>query len=300
MAGINLLGHEENGNEKKREGAAGFELTHPDKGKSKPPVAREGALTYVREILDTHRPLEKPRRTEAKRTPLPDPKRKHSLSFFHHDAAKNAPNGNGNGIGSVDVNLILEHDDDDFSRIKRVRWLVIAFVGSLLLVGAAYAALLFYESRLIRETNSLDARIVEQQAEIRSFAAVRSRASAISRRVTAVTKLLDERPRWTNVFEIIEDYTLPTVYYSTIAATTEGSVTLTAFASDFEGVSDQLRVFERNADVFTSVRIQRAEATAVSRDVTHDDGTVETIAVPKVTFGIELTLDPKRLIERRP
>lgn len=317
MSGINLLGHEENGSEKKREGAGGFELTNPQAKKLKSPVTSEGAATYVHELLDAHRPPAKPQRIEAKRIPSPSPSVAPSVSppppppplpprelkraqLFHHDSAKNPPNGNGPWNGGIDVNLIPEHDDDDFSRLKRVRWLVVALLGSLLAVGIAYAALLFYESRLIRETNSLDEQLTLQQAQIRSFAADRLSASAISRRVAAVSKLLDQHPRLTNVFEIVEDYTLPTVYYSTLSATTDGSITLTAFAPDYAGVADQLRVFENAADVFTSVRIQQATNTDVNREVTYEDGTVETLTVPKVTFGVELTVDPKRLVERRP
>lgn len=230
--------------------------------------------------------------------PLPKTKSRPAPSFS--SPSNGAWNGGSDGAAGVDVNLILEREDDDHTRIKRVRWLVVAFLGSVVLVGLAYAALLFYQSRLISETNALDATLAAQLAEIRSFAASRGRASRLNQRVTAVSKLLDQHPRWTNVFEIIEDYTLPAVYYENMSATTDGHLSLTAYAPNYAGVVDQLRVFENHPDIFTAVSIQNAESAAVNFDVTKEDGTVETATVPKVTFGVELTIDPKRIVQGNP
>lgn len=224
----------------------------------------------------------------------------------------NPQNHNGGGI---DVNLIPTKQGSPFEPVERVRRVGVILAVNLLLVILAYFGLLLYEASLIRETQTIDAELSAAQTDVARYSETKKTAADVTTQISGIAYLLDHHPEWTNVFDILEDYTLPTVYYEDMTVDVGGTMTLTAIAPDMQGVVDQLRVFRLYPEVFTSVDVTETkmiEISVVEEEVAGEEGAeaeqappvgaegAEKATIPKVSFGLELSLNPERILEYTP
>ncbi|MBI2426644.1 MAG: hypothetical protein HYV34_02250 [Candidatus Kerfeldbacteria bacterium] len=217
-----------------------------------------------------------------------------------------SPNG-----GGIDVNLIPSKQGSPFEPVERTRRVGAILAVNLLLVILAYFGLLLYEASLIRETQTIDAELTGLQSDIATYAQTKKTAVDVTRQISGIAYLLDHHTEWTNVFDILEDYTLPTVYYESMTVDVGGKMTMTAIAPDMKAVVDQLRVFRLYPEIFTSVDVTETKAIQVA--VAEEEGTgeeqapaqgaeagAEEVTIPKISFGLELSLNPDRITEYTP
>ena len=155
---------------------------------------------------------------------------------------------------SIDVNLIPE--GTYLLSNKRIVGIIFQMAAlAVVVLIIAYAALIFYGSSLKDQEKSLDTQLAQKESELKNYQGAETAAVIRQTKLETLGGLLSGHIYWTKFFRDLEVLTIPEVYYQTIIANANGTVSLAANATDYTAVSRQFIVLQQAADVFKNVEI---------------------------------------------
>ena len=161
---------------------------------------------------------------------------------------------------------------------KQISGLILASVfGALGVVAVFYFGLLVATARWSSNESSTANNIATIEEKLLSFEDISKEINGIGKEVNLVYDVLNKHIYWTNFFALVEKYTLPDVYYGSVSASNNGSLTLDATAPDYATVAKQLKI------------LQQPEAVEF---VTAVDISSASLGDTGVSFAIEFTLNP--------
>ncbi|MBI5733331.1 MAG: hypothetical protein HY973_00075 [Candidatus Kerfeldbacteria bacterium] len=148
----------------------------------------------------------------------------------------------------LDVNLIplgqrLQHTGPS-KRFVLAFWLV-----ALVLVGVGYGGLVFYRQQKTSNYQNQQADLVQLQQTLENLRGQSEDVLAISVKLQTVARLLADKITWQPVFNFLEKNTVPTLYYTSLAADTSGKITLNGQGPNYTEVMRQMRAFEQAPEV---------------------------------------------------
>lgn len=139
-----------------------------------------------------------------------------------------------------------------------------------------YLAMVCYQAFFVWQTHTVLTELRTLDATILSYRTLQNDINSTSDTLLAIQQLLDEHIYWTQWFAFLEQYTLPTVYYTNFSGSDTGAMNLDAIAPDYNTIAQQITVFQDRTEV-QSVTV--STATAVTSGNVH--------------FTISLQMDPK-------
>jgi hypothetical protein len=109
--------------------------------------------------------------------------------------------------------------------------------------------------------------------------------------------MLEKHVSWSQLFTKLERYTLPEVYYKSLSADVNGTVTLSASAKDYETAIKQLYIYQQAPDFVGSATISGitfvGRSTAASAaPLTELPTETQTDLKETVSFSITLSVIP--------
>jgi len=155
---------------------------------------------------------------------------------------------------SIDVNLIPE-GTYLLSNKKILGGIFRAAALAAVVLVIAYAALTFYGGSLKNQEKSLDDQLAQKETEYKNYQGAETAAVIWQNKLQTLDGLLDHHIYWTKFFQNLEVVTKPDVYYQTIIANANGTVSLAANATDYTAVSRQFIALQQATDVFKKVEI---------------------------------------------
>lgn len=179
---------------------------------------------------------------------------------------------------SLEVNLVPA-ENNLLPPAKIFSFILLAVIANIIIIGISYGLIFLKNYQTQLKTQAQDQKIEEMILAINELKANEAKAAVLLEEMNQVENIINKHIYWTNFFQALEKYTLNDVYYSNLAATKEGLITLSATTVDFQGVAKQLLTFQGAADFVSQVEILGATKT----------GTEEN---PSVEFNIGLTLNP--------
>ncbi len=190
-----------------------------------------------------------------------------------------------NKTPSLEVNLIPE----ELLKIKELKFshqllnLSGLVVLTLLVVGAVYGLLVWYQINITNKIKVVDGQIQTVNSEIDEYKQFKEEAVGYQRQLKDLESLLNRHLYWTQFFNLLAAHTIPQIYYQDIAADADrGSVILSAVAKNYESLARQLAAFQQADDLVENVSITSAAAQLDERGM-----------VSEVSFNINLILKPK-------
>lgn len=162
----------------------------------------------------------------------------------------------------LDVNLLPDESrvavgDESYG----VRLAVIAGA-SLLLVGIIYAVL----SSMIVSNESKVAEIKRQAqnlaSQIKDFRPRLEELQFAGQRVKIIHQLVTNRHNWLQLFGKLQELTLPSVSFGSMSVNNTGEIVLNAEALSIGDLARQLKIFEDNTALFSSVTIGNISASS--------------------------------------
>lgn len=142
-----------------------------------------------------------------------------------------------------------------------------------------------YRDRIGNESKTLETSIFSIKKTIEEYDFQRKQMEGLKARLIALEDLLTNHVYWTQVFSMLEKYTIDDVYFKSFAATQEGSIILSAVGKDYEAVAKQLVAFQQAKDFISDAKINAAVAAINQKN--------DIITLVKTHFDVVLNLMPE-------
>lgn len=190
-------------------------------------------------------------------------------------------------VSLIDVNLIPR----EFGLAAKPKhlWaeLIRYVVVSVILVGAAYGGLRWYDYKLTTDTANLKAQVAVLDQQIGAYSHERAQATAVQDQLVGLTAILDRHLDYSEFFSFIEANTLPSVYYKNVNVDSRtGAVTTAAVTTDFDQLRAQVAVLEDNPLV-SGVTVNSATRTVP----TTPTGEAALTGVSTLLFSLTFSVD---------
>ncbi|PIS42024.1 MAG: hypothetical protein COT24_05710 [Candidatus Kerfeldbacteria bacterium CG08_land_8_20_14_0_20_40_16] len=182
---------------------------------------------------------------------------------------------------TLDVNLIPDEILAGLQPKRKLRQLGLTIGIVVILVGLSYGYMLYRQSNIQGKIEETIEKISSVEQKIAKYNDLKENISSLKKKIDSINQILDNHIYWSQFLTYLERYTLPDVYYTNLAGSTNGKVTLTARAIDPKTLADQYIVFQNAEDFIDSVVIE----SAVSEK---KEGAEEV-----VNFSISLTIKPE-------
>ena len=169
----------------------------------------------------------------------------------------------------LEVNLIPEDVLMQLSPQKKLVNLLLVIIVVAVATVLVYYSLDWYQNRKADQIETAKSELESVNNKISSFESKKEQALDLQLRFTVANKLIDKHIYWTQFFSKLEEYTLPTVYFTGFAGDVSGKLTLKAVAKDLPAIAEQLAVLERANDFIIDSKIYSVTAqTSSSGEVT--------------------------------
>ena len=123
------------------------------------------------------------------------------------------------------------------------------------LLGFSYLMLLWYHANLMTKSSDLEIKISELKEKIAQNKKEEETMLIDQKRIKAAQALLDQHIYWSNLFDLLERYTVDNVYYKDFIVSDFEKITLQAVGTDFRSMARQLLVFSQAKDYIKDVKI---------------------------------------------
>lgn len=156
--------------------------------------------------------------------------------------------------GSIDVNLLPE-GSSLIPLAKLMNYFYLAALGGVVIVGLIYLGFIFYNNNYNNQLTVVDNQITALKTSIIKLQVKETEARQWNERVAAVNQLLEKHVYWSKFFPYLEKYTLADIYFVSIEASQDGTVTLSAVASNYTGIARQYATFLNHREVFPTATV---------------------------------------------
>lgn len=185
------------------------------------------------------------------------------------------------------MNLIVEERKKEVS--QSVLWNnLFQILGSAVLAGAivgvVYLGIRWYGSTKEQEIQAIRDSVQKVDAEIATLESNYNLLVRFQTKLSSTKNLLENHVSFLKFFDELEKNTLPQVAYQNISFSDDGSVTLTATATDYASVGKQLLAYQK-VDSF----IKKARINAINGMLS------QTGDLAGVNFTIQITIDKEWL-----
>ena len=176
----------------------------------------------------------------------------------------------------------------DFSLFHQInnpqsRLMKIVFYGALALLAATVVFYLIFAFKIYlqnQKINELDQKILAYGDDKQR--ALEKKYVDYKKKINDVTALINNHKISSNVFSLIEQKTLPNVWFSSFnASLIQGEVNLIGETESMQTLSSQVRIFEESTDYIENVVVISSQASEKGR----------------VTFSLNISLNPKIFTE---
>lgn len=171
----------------------------------------------------------------------------------------------------VDVNLIPEdmNQHPELELGRKIFSTVISLVASLLLVVVSYFGLIAFQINIANQAQGIEDKIKILDDQIAQLESSRQEAKNFQQYLNLVKGLLDKHVYWTAFFNSLTSYTIKNVYYSNFSMSGTDKLVITAVATDYRSVAEQLVAFQQATDFIKNVKINAATAIIDTKDGTY-------------------------------
>lgn len=188
-------------------------------------------------------------------------------------------------INILKTNLIKGEIVTFFDWRKKLVILIDAIIFSCITIGFIYGGIIIFQQRkeirsrdFINNFNELQTQISQTEKDI-------SQILVFKKKLEIIEAALAGHIYWTNFFKFLEDNTLADIFYFDFIGDTGGKYTLSAFAKDYNTISQQVKAMEKSNKVI-EVKAYGGEITEQEKDTPYG-----------VKFNLELSVTPKIFIE---
>lgn len=147
---------------------------------------------------------------------------------------------------NYNVNLLSEDLVSTFNPRQRFIQLGLYLVAAAAVVGFVYAGVVVYQRSVQNQIHATQQELTDVKQRIAALAGDQATITSTTKKLAAIKSLIDSHIYWTNFFNLLQKYTLPTVTYgSSFSADQNGVITLAAKTSSFDEIAHQYLIWQQ-------------------------------------------------------
>ena len=158
----------------------------------------------------------------------------------------------------IETNLMQGELVTFFDWRSKVMILVGAVLGPVLLIGAVYYGLVFYQKSNEAKNLAQAQKFAELEQNIAKEEAGAKEISGFEAQLKTVSKIFGQHIYWTNFFKFLEDNTIKDVYFINFDGDTSGNYLMDALAVNYGGIAGQVNAFKNDKKI-TAVEAEGGE-----------------------------------------
>ena len=190
-------------------------------------------------------PAPAPEKQENKQKPKHEPLKDTAASKVAKSEAKNnATKAPVHRQSSFDVNLLSEEYSRSFQKINPIAtfltWVGAAFAVIILIYAGIYA----YSAKARVKADKANTISQALEQTITTYNSIEQQDSELRRKIDIVESLLGSHISWNQFLGKLEQETIPEVTYFSFAASTQGSIAVSAVSQDYTSLARQITVFQ--------------------------------------------------------
>ncbi|OJI07831.1 hypothetical protein BK004_00070 [bacterium CG10_46_32] len=190
-------------------------------------------------------------------------------------------------LSTFDVNLLSAEYTQAFKKGNPYITLALWSFVAVLFVGVSYGVLALYEIRGASKLAQEEQVVAALVNTIGTYEDVQNEDTVLRSKVAASRELIGNHISWYAFLEKLEGVTIPEITYISMAASTKGIMSITAFAGDYTGLARQIVVFQQTQWIQD---ITVTSASRVEESPTQAAG---------VSFDMQLSISPAVLFSER-
>ncbi|MBI5621604.1 hypothetical protein HY933_01910 [Candidatus Falkowbacteria bacterium] len=175
------------------------------------------------------------------------------------------PSGsNGNGASlSIKNNVAVDLAADKtilFSWVDfyyRLKVAIVSLVLVLVVLVGIYLIIFRWPTPLQTDEAAVSREIGQLKSQLSEFEKKKQTIAILDRRLASINQLLEQHLFWTKFFDLLEQNTIDSVYYTNLNVDESGQIILSATANNYAGVAAQIAVWQARPEI-TKVDFSRA------------------------------------------
>jgi Tfp pilus assembly protein PilN len=183
-------------------------------------------------------------------------------------------------VSTFDVNLLTPEYTETFQDVNPLKTLSIWVGSTVVLVAILFGSLQLYQNSSQEKLAKNEQVVVALKETIATYNQLEGEDDQLREKVDAASILLDQHISWHEFLGKLESVTIPEVTYVNLAASTEGAISISAFANDYTGLARQITVYQ-NTEWILDIGI--SSASLVKESTNSPEG---------VAFDILLVISP--------
>ncbi|MDP2685377.1 MAG: hypothetical protein Q8P20_10195, partial [bacterium] len=194
-----------------------------------------------------------------------------------------------------EVNLIPEESKEKEIPISKILVLVMSVIIAVGVVFGGWLWANYYYNTISVTISEVDAEIANIQSQVAQYENIQDDAKELQQKIENVSLLLEKHIYWSEFFNKLEFYTLSKVYFNSMSADVNGTITLTAVSDTYENAIKQLYIFEDANDFVNSVTISNVSKSLTTKIIEEGDDNIDdqlSSEIEKVNFNVNLTINP--------
>ncbi|MFA6098853.1 MAG: hypothetical protein WCV50_03695 [Patescibacteria group bacterium] len=190
-----------------------------------------------------------------------------------------------------EVNLIPE--DAVEVKVLASRWLYLALF-IIIAFGLSFGGWVWsdwYKNNITAQIGDVKQKIFEADARIKQYDQLLQNVQSLNQDIQDTTTLMSQHIYWSKLFEILEEYTTPDVYYTNMTADVNGYIKLSAAGKDYDSAIKQLMIYEQAKDVIKAATVSNIVFSDNLGQAAEEGAENSNVEKP-VLFNAELMIDP--------
>ncbi len=154
-----------------------------------------------------------------------------------------------------EVNLVPEEIIEKALPISKILVGILSIIIAVGIVFGGWVVANYYYSNVSAKVSGLNGQIASNRIEINSYQQLQEEVRNLNQVMGNIDTLIKKHVYWSGIFNKLENYTVSGVYFTSLTADVNGSVSLAAIGQDYESAIKQFEVFKRATDFVTKVTV---------------------------------------------
>lgn len=132
---------------------------------------------------------------------------------------------------------------------------ILAIIFNVALLIVLYLAIIVRERNSSKNLQNIKEEKLKVEEKIAEFNSIKEKMDNLKKNIIIAHALLDSHIYWDGFFKVLEKNTLEGVYFESADCDMSGQIKLDAIAADFDLLTEQVKVFDKNKEYFNSVAV---------------------------------------------
>ncbi|NCC70076.1 hypothetical protein EOM09_00635 [bacterium] len=182
-----------------------------------------------------------------------------------------------NIIDKIEINLIPDNVSTIPVQINKMIKCGFIFGASITIIFLIYLGIYLYGKSSEKKVEDIRSENAKLEQQYKSYKESLEDIKNTKQNLDEIVKLLNNHIYWTKFFNLLEENTIPEVFYYNFTGDTSGQITLNAITDSYLNVSRQMIAFKNAENFVDSISVNNASANKlkIKKEETNSNNTIQ-------------------------